>query len=86
MTDLRFVGSEHRDPINLGQDRMISINELVDIVSGIAGKRVHRVHNLDAPQGVRLTIAATVELEGSAKPACVAEQIALLIKDEGAQA
>lgn len=40
----------------------------------------------DAPQGMRLIIAATVELEGSAKPACVAEQIALLMKAEGEQA
>jgi nucleoside-diphosphate-sugar epimerase len=45
--------SDHTDPINLGQDRMISINELVDIVAGIAGKHVHRVHDLNAPQGVR---------------------------------
>jgi len=33
----------------------------------------------DAKQGLRLTTTATVELEGAAKPACVAEQIALLI-------
>ncbi|HKT18273.1 MAG TPA: MaoC family dehydratase [Stellaceae bacterium] len=55
-----------------------------------AGQRVRASFKFiaaeDAPQGLRLTIAATVELEGSAKPACVAEQIALLIKAEGAQA
>jgi acyl dehydratase len=33
----------------------------------------------DAPQGVRLTSLATVELEGATKPACVAELISLLI-------
>lgn len=49
----RLMQSNHRDPINLGQDRMISINELVDMVSKIAGKTVKRVHNLNAPQGVR---------------------------------
>jgi len=49
----RLMQSDHRDPINLGQDRMISINELVDIVANIAGKQVNRVHNLNAPQGVR---------------------------------
>jgi nucleoside-diphosphate-sugar epimerase len=49
----RLMQSDHREPINLGQDRMISINELVDIVSQVAGKRVHRAHNLNAPQGVR---------------------------------
>jgi len=49
----RLMRSEHRDPLNLGQDRMISINELVDIVSGIAGKRLEKQYNLNAPQGVR---------------------------------
>lgn len=33
----------------------------------------------DVKQGVRLITEATVELEGAAKPACVAEQIAILI-------
>ncbi len=36
----------------------------------------------DAPQGLRLTTAATVELEGASKPACVAEQIAILVPAE----
>lgn len=49
----RLMQSSHREPLNLGQDRMISINELVDMVAQIAGKRVQRVHNLNAPQGVR---------------------------------
>jgi nucleoside-diphosphate-sugar epimerase len=45
--------SDHREPLNLGQDRMISINELVDIVARIAGKRIAKRYNLAAPQGVR---------------------------------
>jgi GDP-D-mannose 3',5'-epimerase len=49
----RLMQSSYSEPLNLGQDRMISINELVDIVAKIAGKRIHRVHNLNAPQGVR---------------------------------
>lgn len=49
----RLMNSGYSDPVNLGQDRMISINELVDMVANIAGKRIHRVHNLSAPQGVR---------------------------------
>src|SRR5574338_1027385 len=36
----RLMQSEHREPINLGQDRMISISELVDIVAAIAGKKI----------------------------------------------
>ncbi len=49
----RLMQSGHREPINLGQDRMISINELVDMVAKIAHKRVNRTHDLSAPQGVR---------------------------------
>jgi GDP-D-mannose 3', 5'-epimerase len=49
----RLMHSNHSAPINLGQDRMISINELVEMVAEIAGKRIHRAHNLNAPQGVR---------------------------------
>ena len=43
--------SNHRDPINLGQDRMISINELVDIVSKIAGKRISKRYDADQAAG-----------------------------------
>jgi acyl dehydratase len=39
-----------------------------------------------APQGLRLTILATVELEGASKPACIAEQIALLIPADAGRA
>ena len=49
----RLMRSSHSQPLNLGQDRMISINELVDMVASIAGKKIQRVHNLNAPQGVR---------------------------------
>jgi nucleoside-diphosphate-sugar epimerase len=49
----RLMRSNHREPINLGQDRLISINGLVDIVAQIAGKRIGKEHNLTAPQGVR---------------------------------
>jgi GDP-D-mannose 3', 5'-epimerase len=49
----RLMRSRFREPINLGQDRMVSINQLVDIVSKIAGKTVKRRHDLTKPQGVR---------------------------------
>jgi GDP-D-mannose 3', 5'-epimerase len=49
----RLMRSEYREPLNLGQDRMISINQLVDIVAAIAGKRIRKRYNLSAPQGVR---------------------------------
>jgi nucleoside-diphosphate-sugar epimerase len=49
----RLMQSDHHDPINLGQDRLISINELVEIVARIAGKNIRRRHDLTRPQGVR---------------------------------
>jgi GDP-D-mannose 3',5'-epimerase len=49
----RLMRSDHRDPINLGQDRMISINELVDMVSKIAGKKIGKRYDTTKPQGVR---------------------------------
>ncbi|HEU4797220.1 MAG TPA: NAD-dependent epimerase/dehydratase family protein [Pyrinomonadaceae bacterium] len=48
-----LMKSDHRDPINLGQDRMISVNELVDMVAQIAGKRIGKQYDLTKPQGVR---------------------------------
>ena len=49
----RLMQSGHHEPINLGQDRMLSINELVDIVSKIAGKEISKRYDLTKPQGVR---------------------------------
>jgi GDP-D-mannose 3', 5'-epimerase len=40
-------------PINLGSSELVTINQLVDIVAGIAGIAVERHHDLTAPQGVR---------------------------------
>jgi nucleoside-diphosphate-sugar epimerase len=45
--------SDYREPLNLGQDRMLSINELVDIIAGIAGKQIGKSYDLTKPQGVR---------------------------------
>ena len=49
----RLMQSDHREPLNLGTDRLISINELVAMVAEVAGKTVRKRHNLTAPQGVR---------------------------------
>jgi len=49
----RLMRSDHREPINLGQDRMISINELVDMIAKIAGKRIGKRYDVTKPQGVR---------------------------------
>ncbi len=48
----RMMRSDHSEPINLGQDRMLSINELADIIANIAGIKISIKH-VDGPQGVR---------------------------------
>jgi nucleoside-diphosphate-sugar epimerase len=45
--------SDFKQPLNLGQDRMISINQLVEMVAEIAGKEIRKRHDLSKPQGVR---------------------------------
>ena len=45
--------SDIEEPINLGSAEMVSINELVDIVEEIAGYKLKRVYDPDAPKGVR---------------------------------
>jgi len=49
----RLIQLEHHEPINLGSDRMITIDELADIVSNIAGKKITKRYDLTKPQGVR---------------------------------
>ena len=48
----KLMLSDYDQPLNLGRDRMITINQLVDIVADIAGINVVRKH-IDGPQGVR---------------------------------
>jgi nucleoside-diphosphate-sugar epimerase len=44
--------SDYSQPLNLGQDRMVTINELADIVAKIADVKIAKKH-IDGPQGVR---------------------------------
>ena len=50
---LRIMASDIEEPINLGSEEMVTIDELVDAVEDIAGIEVARRYNLDAPKGVR---------------------------------
>jgi nucleoside-diphosphate-sugar epimerase len=48
-----LMASEVVEPLNIGSDELVTINQLVDIVEEIAGVRLKRRFNLDAPIGVR---------------------------------
>jgi nucleoside-diphosphate-sugar epimerase len=50
---LRLMASSYREPLNLGTDRLISVDGLVDLISAIAGKRLIKRHDPSKPQGVR---------------------------------
>lgn len=48
----RLMRSDYCEPLNLGQDRMVTINELADIIAKIAGVEIVKEH-IPGPQGVR---------------------------------
>jgi GDP-D-mannose 3', 5'-epimerase len=48
----RIMDSDLADPINLGSSELVTIDQLVDIVETIAGVRLKRTHDLNAPKGV----------------------------------
>jgi nucleoside-diphosphate-sugar epimerase len=47
-----ILESDIREPLNLGSNELVSINQLVDIVEEIAGLRLKRTYKLNAPRGV----------------------------------
>jgi nucleoside-diphosphate-sugar epimerase len=48
----RLMHSDYDEPLNLGTERMVSINELASIIMQIAGKSLS-VEHIDGPEGVR---------------------------------
>jgi GDP-D-mannose 3', 5'-epimerase len=49
----RIMHSDYPHPLNLGTDELVTINQLVDTVAEIAGKRIIKRHDTSKPQGVR---------------------------------
>jgi nucleoside-diphosphate-sugar epimerase len=50
---MRLTASDVVEPLNIGSDELVTINDLVSIVEEIAGITLKRDYKLDAPQGVR---------------------------------
>lgn len=48
----KLMRADYHQPLNLGQDRMVTINQLADIIASIAGIRIVKNH-ISGPQGVR---------------------------------
>lgn len=49
---LRLVHSDYCEPLNIGQDRLVTINELADVIAAAAGIEIRKKH-VPGPQGVR---------------------------------
>lgn len=49
----KLMISDVNEPINLGSDNLISINDLVDLIAKLEGIKVNKVHQLNKVQGVR---------------------------------
>lgn len=62
---IRLMKSDYDMPINIGSDRLVTIDELADIIIKISGKKIVKKYDLTKPQGVRgrnadLTLARKV--------------------------
>jgi nucleoside-diphosphate-sugar epimerase len=49
----QIMQSSHREPMNLGTERLVTVDELVTIVCDVAGKILETRHDVSRPQGVR---------------------------------
>ena len=49
----RLMKSDFTGPVNIGSEEMVTINQLLDIISDIAGKKLIKKYNATKPQGVR---------------------------------
>jgi len=50
---IMLMESDYDKPLNIGSDRLVTIDELADIVIKVSGKKITKRYNLNAPQGVR---------------------------------
>jgi len=49
----RIMRSDYPHPLNLGTDELVTVDQLVDLVAQVAGKRIVKRHDTSQPQGVR---------------------------------
>ena len=40
-------------PLNIGSDRLVTVDQLANMIIQISGKKIRKLHDLSAPQGVR---------------------------------
>ena len=57
---LKLFNSDFRDPINIGSEEKVSINQLVDIIENISGVKLERNYQLDKPKVLMEDQAITI--------------------------
>jgi GDP-D-mannose 3',5'-epimerase len=50
---LKLINSDYPYPVNIGSDRLVTVDELAQIIIGISGKKIGLKHDFSKPQGVR---------------------------------
>ena len=51
---LRLFSSNYRDPLNIGSEEQVSINQMVDVIQNISGiNQINKKYLLNMPKGVR---------------------------------
>jgi GDP-D-mannose 3',5'-epimerase len=50
---ISLMESDYNKPLNIGSERLVSINGMADIIAEISGKTLKKKYDLSAPQGVR---------------------------------
>lgn len=58
-----LMASDIREPLNIGSDELVTINQLIDIVEGVAGVKLKRRYNVSAPKGVRGRCSDNTEIK-----------------------
>ena len=48
-----LMESDYDKPVNIGSDRLVTVDELADIIIKISGKRITKTYDLSAPEGVK---------------------------------
>lgn len=48
----RLTKSDFREPVNIGSDEMVSMNEMAEIILGFDNKNIP-IHHIPGPEGVR---------------------------------
>jgi nucleoside-diphosphate-sugar epimerase len=50
---IMLMESDYDKPLNIGSDRLVTIDKLADMIIKISGKKITKKYNLSGPQGVR---------------------------------